>query len=39
MIAFVLGTIVGVIVGITLMSMLQINRDEKKREEELCSMK
>lgn len=37
MLAFFAGTLLGSIFGVSVMCLFQINKDEKKAEEKLCS--
>lgn len=39
MFAFLGGTLLGSVISVWVMCLFQINKDEKKMEEELCSMK
>ena len=37
MLAFLVGTLLGSIIGVSVMCLFQINKEEKKAEEKLCS--
>ncbi|MBQ6843248.1 MAG: DUF3789 domain-containing protein [Agathobacter sp.] len=39
MFAFLGGTLLGSVIGVWVMCLFQINKEEKKAEEKLCSMK
>ena len=39
MFAFFGGTLLGSVIGVSVMCLFQINKDEKNAEEKLCSLK